>query len=60
MGCEHTLRWKRGEKKIRNLTAMKAIRFHCLECGGWSPKEVEQCTDPRCPLYPLRLGKYPK
>lgn len=39
------------------LTPMKAIRYQCLECVGWSFKEVELCTDPNCPLHPYRSGK---
>jgi len=31
-----------------------AIRAHCLECVGWSPREVALCTAPACPLYEYR------
>jgi hypothetical protein len=58
--AQHTIRWKGGEKTIRNLTAIKAVRFACLECTGWSPAGVEHCADMKCPLYPLRFGIYPK
>ncbi len=32
-----------------------AVRAHCLECVGWSAKEVALCTAPACPLYEFRL-----
>ena len=32
-----------------------AIRTFCLECVGWMPEEVRQCTAPACPLYEFRL-----
>jgi hypothetical protein len=45
-----------GGTEIRSLTPLKAIRKHCLECMGFSPFEVEKCTNPLCALYPFRLG----
>lgn len=38
---------------------VKAIRAYCLECVCGSPKEVELCPAPDCPLYPFRFGKNP-
>jgi hypothetical protein len=32
-----------------------SVRTFCLMCVGWLYKEVQACTDPRCPLYPYRL-----
>jgi len=32
-----------------------AIRAFCLECVGWSPKEVRLCVTQGCPLYKYRL-----
>lgn len=48
--------------KFRNLyrrawsgkSRQAAIRAHCLECVGWSPREVDRCTAPACPLYEYR------
>ena len=37
-----------------------AVRNHCLECCGYSYKEVELCTAPKCGLWPWRFGKTPK
>lgn len=41
-------------------TPIKAIRKHCLECGGGSPKEVEHCLVENCNLRPFRFGTRPK
>ena len=38
---------------------MKAIRAYCLECAG-APGEVRKCVMTRCPLWPLRMGRWPK
>ena len=41
------------------LVGMKAIRAKCLDCAA-TESEVRQCVCTTCPLWPLRLGKYPK
>ena len=41
------------------LTPIKAIRAHCLKCGGGQPKEVRDCLIPECPIFPFRMGKNP-
>ena len=56
---EHSIRSKQGRVVDVKLTPLKAIRLHCLECMGWSWKEVELCTGKLCPLYPFRFGKNP-
>ncbi len=56
---KHTIRSKDGGTKTVLLSALKAIRLHCLECMGWSAYEVKNCTSPLCTLYPFRLGKAP-
>jgi len=38
---------------------LSAIRAKCLDCSGWSPKEVELCPIGACPLYAYRFGKSP-
>jgi hypothetical protein len=38
---------------------MKAIRAYCLECAGGQPGEVRKCVATRCPLWPLRMGRWP-
>lgn len=40
-------------------TARVAIRNHCLECMGYSPKETELCESKNCWLYPWRFGTTP-
>jgi len=57
---EHEIRKDLDENtKIVNLTPLKAIRHHCIECVGFSYLEVELCQSPLCPLYPFRMGTIP-
>jgi len=56
---KHIIWGKNGEQKKVELTPLKAIRLHCLQCVCWTAYEVKNCTSPRCPLYPFRLGKAP-
>jgi hypothetical protein len=42
--------------KIIHLTRRKAIRERCLNCSGWSFKDVESCPIKNCQLYPYRMG----
>jgi len=43
--------------KVVNLNRRKAIRERCLNCTGWSRKEVENCTFEDCSLHPFRSGQ---
>jgi len=46
--------------KDRAATPIDSIRAFCLHCmGGSSSKAVDECTAPRCPLYPYRHGRRP-
>lgn len=38
---------------------LKAIRAHCIECGGDSYAEANKCTATGCNLWPYRMGKNP-
>jgi hypothetical protein len=31
-----------------------AVRLFCLQCVGYTRKDVTNCTAPKCPLYPHR------
>ena len=44
----------------KRLTPMRAVRYKCLDCCCEMTKEVELCPVRDCPLWPYRLGKYPK
>jgi len=60
MAIKHTIRKDgNGNTKIVNMTFRSAIRAFCLECMGWSPEEVKNCTSTTCPLFPFRLGHDP-
>jgi len=41
-------------------TPLKAIRAHCIACGGGSLAEVRYCTVVKCELWIYRMGKRPK
>lgn len=43
----------------KNLTPVQAIRKKCLDCSGFSRKEVRECVLIDCPLYPFRMGTNP-
>jgi len=43
--------------KVVDLNRRKAIRERCLNCSGWSCKEVAHCEFADCSLYPFRSGQ---
>lgn len=63
IGAQRARRLSDCPPKYRNLyrrawtakSRKAAIRAFCLECVGWSEKEVRLCTAPACPLYEFRL-----
>ncbi len=57
---KHTIRSKNGGTKAVSLSPLKAIRYQCLECMGFSAFEVRKCTGPLCSLHPYRLGTNPE
>jgi hypothetical protein len=60
MAFTHTFKYLKAgkERKItRNLSASKAIRFHCLDCSGGSEPDVRECEIDLCPLWPFRMGR---
>ncbi len=38
---------------------LRAI-LKCLDCCGGQDKEIRECVDKNCALYPYRMGRYPK
>lgn len=45
---------------MRIVTPLRAIRAHCMECQGESPKAVRDCGTESCHLWRYRLGHNPK
>jgi len=43
------------EKGMEGKSRKAAIRAQCLECCGWSAKEVRNCTTTDCTLYKFRI-----
>ncbi|MBN1102741.1 MAG: hypothetical protein JXL84_04915 [Deltaproteobacteria bacterium] len=58
MAVKHIVR-KDGDGKTREvaLTPLKSIRLNCIECMGFQPSLVRECSSPLCPLYPFRMGR---
>ena len=44
----------------KDLTPLKSIRRHCLECSNGQSKLVRECVITDCPLYDFRFGKNPR
>lgn len=49
---------KKEESKM-NVTPLKAIKKHCLECSGFEKKQVRECVIQNCVLYIYRQGTNP-
>jgi hypothetical protein len=62
MAIKHRIRKSPGDgsTKTVHLTPVKAIRYQCMECMGWSPGDVKECPDGLCPLHPYRMGNNPE
>lgn len=37
----------------------KAIRANCLDCCGGNAAEVRKCVSVTCPMWPMRMGRFP-
>jgi hypothetical protein len=46
--------------KIKVLTPVKAMRAKCLDCCCNEIKEVRECPQKSCALWPYRMGRKPK
>lgn len=45
----------------KHLSALQSIKFYCrYVCSANDVKSWKNCTAPRCPLFPHRLGKRAK
>ena len=42
------------KKAMSGRSRKAAVRMFCLECVGYSEREVSLCTDPYCPLFKYR------
>lgn len=38
----------------------KAIRAKCLDCCANDAAEVRKCVSIQCPLWPMRMGRFPQ
>lgn len=58
MAVKHIVRRDgNGKTRVVDLTPLKAIRLHCVECMGFQKGFVNECSSTLCPLYPFRMGK---
>jgi hypothetical protein len=53
---QYVIQGKAGLKTV-SLNRRKAIRERCLNCSGWSVREVTECQFSDCQLYPFRTGQ---
>ena len=42
---------------MARLTRKQAIRKKCIDCSGFSLKEVRECRITTCALHPFRMGR---
>ena len=47
------------EENKMNVTPLKAIKKHCLECSGFEKKQVRECIIQNCVLYIYWQGTNP-
>ncbi len=57
MSVKHTIRKDGNGTRVVILTPIRAIRLNCVECMGFQPGEVRECTSPPLPALPLQDGK---
>jgi hypothetical protein len=58
MALKHTVRIDgKGKTKVVDLTPLRAIRLHCIECMGFQKSFVNECSSTLCPLHPYKMGK---
>jgi len=50
---------KEGKVITINTSKTKAIKLRCLDCKTFIQKNIKNCDDEECYLYPYRLGKNP-
>ncbi|MBU1085001.1 hypothetical protein KKB06_01490 [Patescibacteria group bacterium] len=43
--------------KNKRISPLRAIRANCLQCCGYSIKDVKNCTATKCLFYKFRFGQ---
>ena len=56
MGLETEIQSKNGHRLVE-LNRRRAVRERCLNCSGWSWKDVDECKLVDCQLYQFRTGQ---
>jgi hypothetical protein len=59
MSLLHTIKAKNDSTRDVELTPLKSIHLHCVECLGFAVRAVKACETALCPLYPYRMGTNP-
>lgn len=49
-----------AEADVELRPVFKSIRAKCLDCCAGDQSEVRKCVSVRCPLWPMRMGRFPK
>ena len=47
-------------KKLGIARPLRAIRLKCLDCACGQESQIRDCPITACPLWPYRMGRYPK
>lgn len=56
MGRDIPIKYKKQyQEAMKGRSRKTAMQAFCNECVGYNNKEVKNCTDIGCPLYPFRL-----
>jgi hypothetical protein len=42
--------------RVANLNRRRAIKERCIDCSGYSTRQVRECWNHDCELYPFRTG----
>ena len=48
-----------AEAGVEIRPTMKAIRAKCLDCCAGDQSEVRKCVSVSCPLWAMRMGRFP-
>ena len=49
-----------ADSGVRLMPVMKAIRAKCIDCCAGQVAEVRKCASFHCPLWPMRMGNFPR
>lgn len=48
-----------AEAGVPLMPVLRAVRAKCIDCSAGNAAEVRKCVTIRCPLWPIRMGRFP-